>query len=53
MLQFLTVLIAASLAVARPAATNSVAFVNPTSDGGSWLDVAGTGVGEPMNVSLL
>ena len=27
-----------------------VGYYNPTVNGGSWLDVAGTGVGEPMNV---
>lgn len=26
-------------------------YVDPTIGGGSWLDVAGVGVGEPLNVS--
>ncbi|KAF7789275.1 hypothetical protein EIP86_000216 [Pleurotus ostreatoroseus] len=29
-----------------------VGYYNPTANGGSWLDVAGTGVGEPMNVVI-
>ena len=28
----------------------SVAFFNPTDNGGSWLDNAGDGLGEPLNV---
>lgn len=30
----------------------NVGFFDPTTGGGSWLDVAGTGVGEPMNVGF-
>ena len=47
---FSAVLLAlATLAVAAPS-PNAVAFIDPAKNGGSWLDVAGTGVGEPMNV---
>lgn len=49
MLSVLLAILAASLGIASPLA--NVAFVNPTVGGGSWLDDAGTGVGEPMNVS--
>ena len=41
-----------TLAVAAPSPDAGVAFFNPTANGGSWLDVAGTGVGEPMNVCI-
>ncbi|KAF7789274.1 hypothetical protein EIP86_000215 [Pleurotus ostreatoroseus] len=41
-----------TLAVAAPSPDAGVAFFNPTANGGSWLDVAGTGVGEPMNVVI-
>ncbi|KIP06598.1 hypothetical protein PHLGIDRAFT_72471 [Phlebiopsis gigantea 11061_1 CR5-6] len=51
---FLSLLVfGASLVHARPAQTRAAsAFVDPTTGGGSWLDVAGTGVGEPMNVVI-
>lgn len=32
------------------AATVAPAYYDPTVGGGSWLDVAGTDLGEPMNV---
>lgn len=30
----------------------AVGFVNPTLGGGSWLDNAGNGLGEPLNVII-
>lgn len=47
----LLALLAAPLAFATPLARGNVGFYDPTANGGSWLDDAGTGVGEPMNVS--
>ncbi|KAI0686354.1 hypothetical protein BC835DRAFT_1379984 [Cytidiella melzeri] len=49
MLRLLSALLLVSSVAALPAA---VAFVNPTILGGSWLDDAGTGVGEPLNVVI-
>ena len=37
--------------VSLAASLSKVAYYDPTANGGSWLDVAGDGVGEPMNVS--
>jgi hypothetical protein len=37
-------------ATAIPRAPSAAAFVAPSSGGGSELDIAGTGVGEPLNV---
>ena len=34
-------------------ATAAVDFFNPVAGGGSWLDNAGNGLGEPLNVSFL
>lgn len=42
-------LVYAALAIATPV-KRATAFFNPTDGGGSLLDVAGVGVGEPMNV---
>ncbi|VDC05252.1 unnamed protein product [Peniophora sp. CBMAI 1063] len=43
------VLVHATLALATPV-KRATAFFNPADGGGSMLDVAGVGVGEPMNV---
>jgi len=49
-------LLAAAIALSAPAsamyAKRAVAFFPPTAGGGSELDDAGTGVGEPMNVII-
>ncbi len=37
----------------RSRATAGVDFFNPVVGGGSWLDNAGGGLGEPLNVSSL
>ena len=41
----------AALAFAAPI-KRATAFFNPADGGGSMLDVAGTGVGEPLNVRI-
>lgn len=46
----LTAFAALALAAPSPRSSAAVAYFDPTAGGGSWLDVAGTGVGEPMNV---
>jgi hypothetical protein len=53
MFQLLSALLLASTVVASPAAreASAAAFVDPTTHGGSWLDNAGSGGGEPLNVS--
>ena len=33
------------------AAQGNVSFINPTTNGGSFLSMVGNGLGEPMNVS--
>ncbi|KAI0087931.1 hypothetical protein BDY19DRAFT_951087 [Irpex rosettiformis] len=47
-------LIATSAVVAFPATRDvaALAFVDPTTHGGSWLDNAGSGGGEPLNVVI-
>jgi len=53
MLASALILLAASLATARPSQVNAnVGFFDPTANGGSWLDDAGSGVGEPVNVVI-
>ncbi|KAI0758323.1 hypothetical protein BC629DRAFT_1552017 [Irpex lacteus] len=55
MFQLLSALfLATSAVVALPAAQQAaaVAFVDPTTHGGSWLDNAGSGGGEPLNVVI-
>jgi len=47
-----SVCIAAPVVLAGVVSRASVSFFNPVSGGGSWLDNAGTGVGEPMNVVI-
>ena len=43
----------ATLAFARPSSVDAdVAFFDPTANGGSWLDNAGDGFGEPLNVRV-
>ena len=49
MLPVFFALLAAPFALAAP--RGIVGFYDPTSQGGSWLDNAGDGYGEPMNVS--
>ena len=39
-------------AVASPMMKRATAFFNPVNGGGSWLDNAGDGFGEPLNVSV-
>lgn len=53
MFQLLFALFLSSSVVAFPAAgeASAVDFVDPTTHGGSWLDNAGSGGGEPLNVS--
>lgn len=50
MLHLLFIILAASCAAALPTSSGGVDFVDPTANGGSWLDDAGGGLGEPMNV---
>ncbi|GJE94897.1 hypothetical protein PsYK624_110730 [Phanerochaete sordida] len=53
MLASALLLLAASLVNARPSKVDAdVGFFDPTANGGSWLDNAGTDVGEPMNVVI-
>ena len=55
MFKLLSVLfVAASTVVAIPAAREAAtqAFLDPTIHGGSWLDNAGSGGGEPLNVFI-
>ena len=40
-------------AMATPLMKRASAFFNPVQGGGSWLDNAGDGFGEPLNVSNL
>ena len=49
MLSILFVLFVAPFSLASPLATTS--FIDPTFRDGSWLDNAGNGLGEPLNVS--
>lgn len=42
---------AESLRSRSATATAAVDFFNPVAGGGSWLDNAGGGLGEPLNVS--
>lgn len=39
-------------AVASPMMKRAIPFFNPVQGGGSWLDNAGDGFGEPLNVSV-
>jgi hypothetical protein len=54
MLAAAVILLGACLVSARP---NNVAadvgFFDPTAEGGSWLDDAAPGLGEPLNVSAV
>ncbi|KAJ3556175.1 hypothetical protein NM688_g2171 [Phlebia brevispora] len=50
MLPILLAILATPLALASP--TANVGFFDPTANGGSWLDNAGDGLGEPMNVVI-
>jgi len=52
MLYLLFTFLVASFAAALPTSSDAVAFVSPTTNGGSWLDNAGGGLGEPMNVVI-
>ncbi|EKM54345.1 uncharacterized protein PHACADRAFT_162725 [Phanerochaete carnosa HHB-10118-sp] len=53
MLASALIILAASLANAGPSQVNAdVGFFDPTANGGSWLDNAGDGFGEPMNVVI-
>ncbi|EKM50799.1 uncharacterized protein PHACADRAFT_200730 [Phanerochaete carnosa HHB-10118-sp] len=55
MLAFFLILFAASLANSCPTPSGDsagVPFVNVTTNGGSWLDNAGDGFGEPLNVII-
>ncbi|KAJ6557185.1 hypothetical protein B0H10DRAFT_2120998 [Mycena sp. CBHHK59/15] len=45
-------LVASALAVAVPHNKRAVDFFNPTANGGSMLDDAGGGLGEPLNVII-
>ena len=53
LLTLLSLLVAASaVVVARPSNSQAVAYYDPTAHGGSWLDNAGDGLGEPLNVCI-
>lgn len=49
MLPVLLAALAAPVALAAPSAM--LAFFDPTANGGSWLNNANDGYGEPLNVS--
>ena len=49
MLAIFLAALAAPLALAAPSAM--LAFFDPTANGGSWLNNANDGYGEPLNVS--
>jgi hypothetical protein len=49
----LSLLVCAGGVLATPMAKRATAFFNPSAGGGSMLDNAGGGLGEPMNVSRI